>query len=200
MINPVAILICNLYMISGHKKNILDLVFVSLLFALLVLLRVDSFQEKKELHTDEIYSVMLVNNNPHYWSAIDDGFYTGTDLKSKIFDENVSSDFEKNDCDNYEDFASDLKHLWLNNGDTPHASLYYMLLRVSFYLSDLFNLSPKDIDVGYVSCVGFILNILLFCVSFVLMLLLLKVLFKDKIILIYIVVYQNQQDMIFIEI
>lgn len=98
-------------MISSHKKNILDFVFVSLLFALLVLLRVDSFQEKKELHTDEIYSVMLVNNNPHYWSAIDDGIYTGKDLKSKIFDENVSSDFEKNDCDNYEDFASDLKHL-----------------------------------------------------------------------------------------
>ena len=184
MINPVAILICNLYMISSHKKNILDFVFVSLLFALLVLLRVDSFQEKKELHTDEIYSVMLVNNNPYYWSAIDDGYYTGNDLKSKIFDENVSSDFEKNDCDNYEDFASDLKHLWLNNGDTPHASLYYMLLRVSFYLSDLFNLSPKDIDVGYISCVGFILNIFLFCVSFFLMLLLLKVLFKDKIILI----------------
>ena len=166
------------------KKRLLEISFVLLLFLILFYVRIYSSEKKEELHTDEIYSVMLANNIKYYWSNFEDGEYSGEDLKHSIINNCVEEQSSLSGNFVNKDLQDDLAHLWKNNGDTPHASLYYMLLRVSFYLSDLFNLSPKDIDVGYISCVGFILNILLFCVSFVLMLLLLKVLFKDKIILI----------------
>ena len=166
------------------KKRLLEISFVLLLFLILFYVRIYSLEKKEELHTDEIYSVMLANNIKYYWSNFEDGEYSGEDLKYSILNNCVEEQSSLSGNFVNKDLQDDLAHLWKNNGDTPHASLYYMFLRVSFYLSDLFNLSPKDIDVGYISCVGFILNIFLFCVSFFLMLLLLKVLFKDKIVLI----------------
>ena len=168
------------------KKRLLEISFVLLLFLILFYVRIYSSEKKEELHTDEIYSVMLANNIKYYWSNFEDGEYSGEDLKHSILNNCVEEQSSLSGNFVNKDLQDDLAHLWKNNGDTPHASLYYMFLRVSFYLSDLFNLSPKDIDVGYISCVGFILNIFLFCVSFFLMLLLLKVLFKDKIIFCYI--------------
>ena len=48
------------------KKRLLEISFVLLLFLILFYVRIYSSEKKEELHTDEIYSVMLANNIKYY--------------------------------------------------------------------------------------------------------------------------------------
>ena len=167
------------------KKRFLEILFVSLLFFILFYVRVLSLEKKEELHTDEIYSVMLANNLKYYWSNFEDGEYTGEDLKYLILNNCVEEKSSLGANFVNKDLQDDLAHLWKNNGDTPHASLYYMLLRISFYLNNnILASSPKDIDVGNIIETGVYLNLIFFSISFLLFWALLRNISGRKILII----------------
>ena len=167
------------------KDILIEIILVLVVFCCLLSMRIYSLGQKKELHTDEIYSVMLANNIKYYWSVFDDGKYLGSDLKYSILndckkelsssDRNISND----------DLQNDLMHLWRNNGDTPHASLYYMFLRISFYFcNDFLSSSPKDVDIGNIIEIGGCLNLIFFSLSFLLYWALLRKIVKRNVLLI----------------
>ena len=167
------------------KKRLLEISFVLLLFLILFYVRIYSSEKKEELHTDEIYSVMLANNIKYYWSNFEDGEYSGEDLKHSILNNCVEEQSSLSGNFVNKDLQDDLAHLWKNNGDTPHASLYYMFLRISFYFNNnLFTSSPKDVDIGNIIETGVGLNLLFFSISFLLFWALLRNIAKRNILII----------------
>lgn len=85
------------------------------LLLFIVSLRLWGVWQRSELHADEVYSLMICQANKHFDTPIPDGTYTGADLQALLAKESGLSD--------------DLKALYTDNHDSPHASLYYMLLR-----------------------------------------------------------------------
>lgn len=167
------------------KKRLLEISFVLLLFLILFYVRIYSSEKKEELHTDEIYSVMLANNIKYYWSNFEDGEYSGEDLKHSILNNCVEEQSSLSGNFVNKDLQDDLAHLWKNNGDTPHASLYYMFLRISFYFNNnLFTSTPKDVDIGNIIETGVGLNLLFFSISFLLFWALLRNIAKRNILII----------------
>lgn len=143
---------------------------VGLLFVLALYVRINAIAAKTELHSDEVFSMALCTCDPHYNVAVPDGTYTGAELKAMIAqsgDTGVAGTL------------SDLKQLWLNNGDAPHASLYYMALRVALTGYDSYDLDSYIMRGG-------ILNLLFFVLSFVFMYKLLRRIFGNRHLLVFV--------------
>ena len=150
-----------------HAK-MYSILAVVLLFVILFVVRTNSIRLKSQFHSDEIFSVMLSTCNDYYHSPLPNGEYTGEDLKGLIVKDNeggLSGAF------------SDISQLWINNGDAPHASLYYMVLRIALIGFDSF-------DIHELAWRGGILNLMFFALSFFFMYKLLRRIFGDKLILI----------------
>ena len=151
----------------SHRK-LMDILFVALLFVILLFVRVNNINVKNQLHSDEVFSLMLSTCNNYYNQSIPDGDYTGADLKRMITADNEGG---------IDGAFSDIAQLWHNNGDAPHASLYYMVLRFALIGFDSF-------DVHSLSWRGGALNLVFFAISFLLMYKLLRRLFGDNILLV----------------
>ena len=151
----------------SHRK-LMDILFVALLFVILFFVRVNNINVKNQLHSDEVFSLMLSTCNNYYNQSIPDGDYTGADLKRMITADNEGG---------IDGAFSDIAQLWHNNGDAPHASLYYMVLRFALIGFDSF-------DVHSLSWRGGALNLVFFAISFLLMYKLLRRLFGDNILLV----------------
>lgn len=151
----------------SHRK-LMDILFVALLFVILFFVRVNNINVKNQLHSDEVFSLMLSTCNNYYNQSIPDGDYTGADLKRMITADNEGG---------IDGAFSDIAQLWHNNGDAPHASLYYMVLRFALIGFDSFN-------VHSLSWRGGALNLVFFAISFLLMYKLLRRLFGDNILLV----------------
>lgn len=116
------------------------------LFAILLVVRVIGACSRTELHADEIFSVMLAQCNHSYVNPLPkDTVLTGEQLKQFL------------NCDHT--LGEDLSSLYVNNMDVPHASLYYMALRVALTGASTF-------DVAGVGLRGGLLNIIFFVVAF----------------------------------
>ena len=87
------------------------------LLALIVILRFIDIRERRELHADEVYSLMIARCNPAFYSGIAPGTYSGERLQDELMA--------------LHPLGEDLSELYTENHDVPHASLYYMLLRVA---------------------------------------------------------------------
>lgn len=131
-------------LVTGH--NIMWLKYALLVFILLV--RVIDISERHELHPDEVYSVLLAKCNTAYTESVPDGDYTGAELQTYLIADHT--------------LGSDLKQLYLNNSDTPHASLYYMLLRVCLCGFNTW-------DAERVALCGGILNLVLLTFSYLIL-------------------------------
>lgn len=86
------------------------------LFLYVLLIGWLNVRERVQMHPDEVYSVMLAQCNPAYCKGIEPGTYTGERLQRELIAAHPVS----------EDIAS----LYADNRDVPHASLYYMTLRI----------------------------------------------------------------------
>lgn len=115
-----------------------------LLIIILLMRGIDIYQ-RTQLHPDEVYSVLLSQCNPAYSTSIECGTYTGSELKQTL---TVSHPL-----------MQDLRQLYINNADTPHASLYYMLLRLGLCGLDSWN--PQSIALR-----GGILNLCLLSLTY----------------------------------
>lgn len=156
-------------------EKYLEFVLISILFLILSGIRIYDSNIKNQLHADEVFSVMLCDNNKYYWAQISEGFYLGDELKNIIFNSGLIESVKYGVDQNQNDFVDDMIHLWQNNGDTPHASLYYMLLRTAFKIDDFLVSDPcKKMSVDNIVRVGTGLNMLLFACSFFLFWLLLN--------------------------
>lgn len=147
-----------------------DLFFVVLMFAVLLLVRVNDIRIKNQLHSDEVFSLMLSTCNEYYHNNIPDGSYSGKELKTMI---------TLDDKGGFSGAVEDIGHLWVNNGDAPHASLYYMVLRLALIGFDEF-------DVQEFSWRGGILNLFFFSLSFFLMYKLLRCIFGRRSLLVFV--------------
>ena len=147
-----------------------DLFFVVLMFAVLLLVRVNDIRIKNQLHSDEVFSLMLSTCNEYYHNNIPDGSYSGKELKTMI---------TLDDKGGFSGAVEDIGHLWVNNGDAPHASLYYMVLRLALIGFDEF-------DVQEFSWRGGILNLIFFSLSFFLMYKLLRRIFGRRSLLVFV--------------
>lgn len=150
-----------------HAK-MYSILAVVLLFVILFVVRVNGIRLKSQFHSDEIFSVMLSTCNDYYHDPLPNGEYTGEELKNLIV---------KDDKGGLSGAFADVAQLWVNNGDTPHASLYYMTLRFALIGFDTF-------DVQELAWRGGILNLIFFGLSFFFMYKLLRRIFGDKLILI----------------
>ena len=137
----------------GRNAKWVNWAIVGLLFVLAFYVRVNAIAGKTELHSDEVFSMALCTCDPNYNVAVADGTYTGAQLKDMIAHSGDTG---------FKGMLSDLRQLWVNNGDAPHASLYYMALRVALTGYDAY-----DLD-GYIVRGG-VLNMLFFVLSFVFM-------------------------------
>lgn len=116
-----------------------------IVFAVLLAVRVAGIVTRTQLHSDETFSVMLAQRNPAYYTPLPDStVLTGAEIKAMLVEDNT--------------LASDLTGLYHVNHDDPHASLYYMALRVA--LSGL-----GTFDAGEVALRGGLLNLLFFAVA-----------------------------------
>lgn len=104
--------------------------------------------ERHELHPDEVYSVLISQCNESFYHIVPDGSYYGADLKKRLIASHP--------------LGADLERLYHDNADTPHASLYYMMLRVC--LSSLDDWSPEQ-----VAWRGGLLNLLFLACSYLLL-------------------------------
>lgn len=118
------------------------------LLAFILLVRAVDICERHELHPDEVYSVLLAECNPAYTRPVPDGTYTGAELQAGLVSDHTLS--------------QDLKQLYLNNADTPHASLYYMLLRLCLC-------GLTEWDAGRVALIGGLLNLALLACCYLLL-------------------------------
>ena len=116
------------------------------IFAACFFVRLNCIVHKTELHSDEVFSMMLSTCNPYYNHALPDGDYSGEELKRLAV---LSGE------DGLRGAVADIAQLWRNNGDAPHASLYYMVLRMALIGYDSF-------DVHEYAMRGGILNLLFF--------------------------------------
>jgi len=115
-------------------------------FAVTCWLRINAIYQRTELHADEIYSVMLAQHNDAYINLpATDTVLTGADIRHSLVAVHP--------------FADDMAALYTDNYDVPHASLYYMTLRVCLTGFDHFNAA----DIA--RCGGW-LNILWWAVTF----------------------------------
>ena len=154
----------------GTHERMVNIVVVAMLFLSCLTVRINSLAHKEELHSDEVFSLMLSTCNPYYNHAIADGTYSGQEVKDRIVP------VEEGDVG---ETMRDLGQLWLNNGDAPHASLYYMALRLA--LTGYGSYDVKEFVVR-----GGALNLLLFCLSFLLMYRLLRQIFGRRHLLVYV--------------
>ncbi|MCM1005104.1 MAG: hypothetical protein NC402_02280 [Prevotella sp.] len=99
-----------------------------LLLFILIIRGVD-ISQRHELHPDEVYSVLLAECNDAYYKSVPDADYSGSELR-RTLTANHS-------------LGADLTQLYKDNADSPHASLYYMALRIS--LEGLDEWSPEQV-------------------------------------------------------
>ncbi|MGM9853715.1 MAG: hypothetical protein ACI30N_07095 [Muribaculaceae bacterium] len=117
-----------------------------IIFAVLLAVRINGIATRSQLHPDEIFSVMLAQRNPAYYTPLpDSAALTGAEIKTMLVNNNP--------------LGTDLNGLYHVNHDDPHASLYYMALRVALSGLDSF-------DAGEVALRGGLLNLLFFAVAF----------------------------------
>lgn len=164
---------------SGEKTPLFEKCFSSksskwLLCVLLIFISISSIRiywmnQKIDFHADELFSIGIANRNKELslWGS---GYleldreYTGLEIKEKaMFDEASVSDSVK-----------DVVHLWINNEDPPHPSLYYMLFRLWFT-------GVKTHDFKTIFIRGSLLNFVFFCFSFFFMFKLLSLVTERKI-------------------
>lgn len=150
------------------NRKLADIFFVVLLFSILFFVRVNNINIKNQLHSDEVFSLMLSTCNHYYNQPVPDGVYSGEELKKMI---------TVDDGGGLKGAVDDIARLWKNNGDAPHASLYYMALRLTLIGFDEFN-------VHEFAWRGGILNILFFSLSFFFMYKLLRKIFQSDILLV----------------
>ena len=113
---------------------------------LLVGIRLAAIYERTQLHSDEVFSVMLARHNRAYVQALPESTYSGAQLKDVLVREHS--------------LGEDLASLHSNNYDIPHASMYYMALRVALEpLAD-------EWDAQAVARAGGWLNIIFMVVAF----------------------------------
>lgn len=84
---------------------------------LLVGIRLAAIYGRTQLHSDEVFSVMLARHNQAYVQALPEGTYSGAQLKEVLTREHS--------------LGEDIASLHSNNYDIPHASMYYMALRIA---------------------------------------------------------------------
>ena len=118
------------------------------LFAFIFAVRVWQMTHKHEMHPDEVYSVMISRCNPLFYQSPPDGVYSGAALASMLADSHS--------------MGEDLTGLWRDNADVPHASLYYMMLRVVTDSVDSWN---PDAFIR----IGGTLNLMLMALAYLLM-------------------------------
>ena len=152
-----------------RRPALFDRWIVVTLFVILFGVRLHNLSIKTELHSDEVFSLMISTCNPYYSSEIPDGEYSGANLKRMIAS---SAD------DGVSGAMKDIAQLWHNNGDTPHASLYYMVLRVALIGLDSF-------DIHSFVMRGGVVNLLFFAVSFFFMYKLLRRIFGSRSLLVF---------------
>lgn len=155
--------------LQEHARTV-NVVIVAVILAASLFIRVNSMVHKEQLHSDEVFSMMLCNANPYYSHPIPDGTYTGEQLKDMIANHGDTG---------VKGLFHDLGQLWVNNNDAPHASLYYMLLRVALTGYDSYDLHEFIYR-------GVGLNLVFFLLSFLLMYKLLRRIFGDRMLLVYV--------------
>ena len=153
--------------LQEHARTV-NVVIVAVILAASLFIRVNSMVHKEQLHSDEVFSMMLCNANPYYSHPIPDGTYTGEQLKDMIANHGDTG---------MKGLFHDLGQLWVNNNDAPHASLYYMLLRVALTGYDSYDLHEFIYR-------GVGLNLVFFLLSFLLMYKLLRRIFGDRMLLV----------------
>lgn len=118
------------------------------LLAVILVIRFVDILEKRQLHPDEVYSVMIARCNPAFYQGVPPGTYTGVMLQGELTALHPLGD--------------DLLQLYDENHDVPHASLYYMVLRVALQGQDVW--SPRDVALR-----GGLLNLLFLAVAYLLL-------------------------------
>ena len=154
---------------NTHAKNV-DWAVIGLIFVICLGARIYDISIKKQLHPDEVYSLMISTCNQYYNQNIPDGDYTGNELKQLITGDDIGG---------VSGALSDVAQLWKNNGDAPHASLYYMTLR--FFLIGMDNYDLTDFVWR-----GSILNLIFFAISFLLMVRLLRSIYGKRSLLVFV--------------
>ena len=92
-------------------------VVLGAIFLVLAAVRVSAVYNHDELIADETFSLMLAQHNPAYVSPLPaDTVLTGRQIQDMLVARHP--------------LADDLSALYVNNSDIPHASLYYMALRL----------------------------------------------------------------------
>ena len=141
------------------KSGRIPLAATLIVFAVLLAVRVAGIATRAQLHSDETFSVMLAQRNPAYYTPLPDStVLTGAEIKAMLV--------------NDEPLTTDLSGLYHVNHDDPHASLYYMALRVALSGLDSF-------DAGEVALRGGLLNLLFFAMAFLAILRTGRILFGD---------------------
>lgn len=158
--------------ISGFyasNSGIIDRCVVVIMFLVLFGTRLYDISIKNQVHSDEVFSLMISTGNKYYNSPLPDAVYSGSELK-----EVLSAD----DKGGFVGAMSDIAQLWKNNGDAPHASLYYMVLRLALIGYDSF-------DANELAWRGGLLNLVFFALSFVIMYRLLRKVFGSNSLLVF---------------
>ena len=148
------------------------IVAVALCFAFISGIRFYWMSRKTGFHEDELWGIGICNFNDMdkdgtgFWGSLPekDRAYSGFEIKEKVFFNNPS----------VLDMLKDEARLWINNRDSPHTSLYYMILRLWF-------VGAKTHDFRHIFIRGSLLNYVFFCISFFLMLHLLKILSAGRV-------------------
>lgn len=118
------------------------------LFVVILAIRITDICQKEQLHPDEVYSVMIARCNPAFYRAVPPGTYTGNGLQGQLMAMHPLPD--------------DISRLYDENHDVPHASLYYMALRVALEEQDGWN--PRDVALR-----GGALNLILLVITYLLL-------------------------------
>ena len=154
---------------AAHRRAV-DMTVVGVIFVAFFCIRAVNIDLRKQLHSDEIFSVSISTCNDYYNSPLPDGDYSGEQLKHLLV---------ADDRGGVEGAAADIAQLWVNNGDAPHASLYYMFLRPFLIGFDTF-------DVHSLAWRGGALNLLFFSLSFFMMLRLLRRIYPKRSLLVFV--------------
>ncbi len=154
--------------VYGRNARRCDLLFVVALFVVLLCVRIHDINIKEQLHSDEVFSMMISTCNKYYNNPIPDGVYSGAELKRMITLDDIGS---------FKGAVTDIAQLWRNNGDTPHASLYYMVLRMALIGFD-------SLDVHELAWRGGLLNLVFFALSYFFMYRLLRRIYGANILLV----------------
>ncbi|MCM1319001.1 MAG: hypothetical protein NC217_01305 [Muribaculaceae bacterium] len=140
------------------NKHIAPLIKWGLLLFILILRTID-ISQRHELHPDEVYSVLLAQCNDAYYHAVPDDSYSGSNLKSTLTANHP--------------ITEDLRQLYADNADAPHAALYYMALRVC--LTGLHHWSAES-----VAWRGGLLNLFIIFSTYLLLWKLVSILWRGK--------------------